>query len=555
MYDVLMAQGLNEVVLSPGSRNAPLLIAASTRQDLKTHIIADERTAAFIALGIAVASQRPVMIACTSGTALYNYAPAVAEAYYQHVPIIVVSADRPARWIDQDDSQTLRQPGALANIVKRSFNITLGEGETVATKGNLFNNEREWFVNRTVNEAWIAATSGIPGPVHINIQLDNPLGQLGEYCPSSTRTIELIKNPNSLPPHIIAKLADRLIGKKVLVTAGFMSPDHQLNKALNEFLKLPNVAICAEPISNLHLPEDCFIIDSLLCKGHHQDLSHLRPDIVISIGGSLVSRMLKEFLREYQPNEHWTLSDTDYGVDMFQALTTHIECSASHFFHLMAQKMNSRSNPEYCNIWRREREEANNRCKNIIKESTWSELKAFDRIFTSLPVEYNLFLSNGTPVRYGALLLKKLPHSCYSNRGVSGIDGTSATALGIAMTYKTPTLLITGDLSFSYAPQIMGLKEVPKNFKIIVINNSGGGIFRFIPTTRDLEQREQYFCADTPMPLNKLCDSFDWDYYHADNEKDLEDNLPDFFAAEKPSLLEIKVEPEISSKTLINLLS
>lgn len=558
LFDVLMGQGIRDIVLSPGSRNAPLLTAASVRQELNKHIIADERTAAFFALGIAVAKQKPVMLACTSGTALYNYAPAVAEAYYQHIPLIIVSADRPARWIDQDDSQTLRQNGALQNIVKRNFNIALAEGESIDSKGFRFNDEREWYVNRTVNEAWIAATSGLPGPVHINIQFDIPLGKTIDIEPENPRLISLIQNPNSLPPHIIGHLANTVKGKKILITAGFMQPDNKLNNALQELLRLPNVAICAEPISNIHLTDDCFMIDSVLSPKDPKLLADLQPDIVISIGGALISRFLKEFLRQYQPSEHWTLNDTDYGVDMFQSLTTHIECNPGYLFHLLAKKLSSVSESagsDYSQRWKEARLAAKMRMSSYIKNIGWSELKAFGHIFSHLPLNFNLFLSNGTPVRYGALLIEKIPHACYGNRGVSGIDGTNSTALGIAVSYPSPTLLITGDLSFSYAPQIMGLPYVTPNFKIIVINNHGGGIFRFITSTRSLNQREEYFCADTPQPLSDLAKAYNWQYFFADSEETLVTALHTFFSCkDKPALMEIKVDPQVSADALINLL-
>ena len=568
MFDVLTGQGLEDAVLSPGSRNAPLLIAAAARPALKKHIIPDERTAAFVALGMAMATRRPVLLVCTSGTAMYNYAPAIAEAMYRHVPLIVVTADRPQRWIDQDDSQTLRQPGALDNIVKRSFNISATEGATVPTRGRLFETEQDWYTNRLANEAWITATSGRPGPVHINIQIDNPLGDTVEYeQPRRERIVRVVEGTGTLPPDRFKEWALRLANRRVLVVAGFMPPDHELNSALREFVEMPNVAVCAEPLANLHLhpertdsAESDIIIDTVLAKLDDDTKRSLRPDVVVSIGGSLVSRMLKEYLRTYQPEECWTLGDTDPGVDCLQCLTTHFELDPAAFFRgitatikWMAKRGEYPENVDDGNLYGRKwadiRELYVRKALNSLEGMPWSELLASVMILRSLPKKCNLFLSNGTPVRYAGLGLVDTPFSCYCNRGVSGIEGGSATAAGLAMNQSQPTVLYTGDMSFGYNPQIMGLPGLPENFRIIVVNNSGGGIFRFIGQTRDLPEREEYFCADRPQPVEGLARAYGWEYLQATNADELSRILPSFLSGTH-KILEIIVDPAVSADTL-----
>lgn len=581
LLDVLMGQGLEDAVLSPGSRNAPLLIAAAARPGLKKHIIPDERTAAFVALGMAMATRRPVLLACTSGTAMYNYAPAVAEAMYRHIPLIVVTADRPQRWIDQDDSQTLRQQGALENIVKRSFNISATEGATVPTRGQLFDTEQDWYTNRLANEAWIAATSRRPGPVHINIQIDNPLGDTVDIdVPKQERIVRFVESPGTLSPERFKEWALRLAGRKVLVVAGFMAPDNALNSALREFISMPNVALCAEPLANLHPhpernhdePSD-IIIDTLLARCGNDVKEKLRPDVVISIGGSLVSRMLKEFIREYQPEECWTLGDTDTGVDCFQCLTTHFELDPEKFFRgivSIAGWLRKRGEyPEqpayslqssqtgYSGLWIQARREALASARQFCETIPWSELLASTIILNNLPQKCNLFLSNGTPVRYAGLGLTYTPFSCYCNRGVSGIEGGSATAAGLAMKQSQPTILYTGDMSFGYNPQIMGLPGLPENFRIIVVNNSGGGIFRFIGQTRNLPEREEYFCADRPQPVEGLARIYGWKYFSAASDMELRATLPMFLDDNDTSrkILEIIVDPVVSAETLRSFLT
>lgn len=567
LLDVLTAQGLRDAVVSPGSRNAPLLMAIAARPQIKSRVVTDERTAAFVALGMAIATNRPVMLCCTSGTALLNYAPAVAEAFHRHVPLIVVSADRPCRWIDQNDSQTMRQPGALRNIIKKSFDIPVSDGNSVECGNPAFGSEYEWYVNRVANEAWIAATSGIPGPVHVNVQIDAPIGETtgtdGTSASASVREIKTLGGPKTLTPAQYRELAGTVAGKKILVVAGFMSPDSRLNNALAAFLQLPQTAICSEPLSNLHLvghPDAC--VTDLVLAADEDTLRSLRPDIIISIGGAVVSSRLKTFLRSCPDAECWTLGDTDPAVDCYQSLTLHIDADPALFFrgfasiikwmkgHGMYHDENSASG--YAEAWRNARQEAIKRAEEYIGSAPWSELKAMNILLNAVPRKFNLFFSNGTAVRYACLGLAPMPHACWCNRGVSGIEGGTATAVGTAIYYTGPTMLITGDMSFSYAPEIMGLNLVPDDFKIVVLNNGGGGIFRCISATSALPIREEMLCAPRELPLEGLCRAYGWNYLHADSEASLHAVLPSLFAPGR-HLLEITVDPTLSAKAFTEL--
>ncbi len=557
IFDLLSAHHISEIVLSPGSRNAPLLIGAASRPHLHKYIVSDERNAAFIALGISLVKQRPVALVCTSGTALYNYAPAVAEAFYQHVPLIIITADRPVQWIGQDDSQTLVQPGALREITKGFWNIPV-ESEN--------NDEIRWYVNRVVNEAIITSGEGIPGPVHINIQLDNPLNK--KYSGNtvrSERVVEFISNDSRLSTLQKKRLASKLSGKKILVVAGFMPPSDKLNQALMKFCNLPEVFLMAETISNIHLDFDCHCIDTMLSQLNslsESELEILKPQIVISIGGALVSRMLKDFIRKCDNVEHWTLSDTSPGSDCFKKLTRHIDCSPERFFNMMNSELrrnhsgkSDRVSSEYKEKWELFRAQCKERRNNFVRNAQWSELKAFDIITRMLPRGCNLFLSNGTPIRYSQIFSDRMPHACYCNRGVSGIEGGNATAVGGAVAYNGETILITGDMSFGYAPHILGLPFLPADFKIIIINNHGGGIFRFIGTTRDLPERETYFCADPRIPVEGLASAYGWKYFKASDEDELKKSMQALFLSESRSILEIEVNPELSARLLREFLS
>lgn len=548
LLDVLQAQGVKNIVASPGSRNAPLLISCSYREDLNVQVIADERNAAFFALGMAMISRKPVALICTSGTALYNYAPAVAEAFYQGIPLIVISADRPFYWINQDDSQTLIQPEALAKIVKKSFNIPV----------ECNNPELEWYVNRIANEAALLASAQKPGPVHINIQIEAPISGTLEKKDIMPRVINTITPLPHIHPSVLKELTQRLAGKRVLVVAGFMAPDDELNRQVMLFSALPGVKILCETLSNLHLPDNPYAIDSVIAGLSDEMKEMLRPDIVIAIGGALVSRMLKEFIRNMKP-EVWTLGDSYFGTDCFKNLTLNLQVSPTIFFkaisHSLRRYYRTQGNPpQYCQDylpqWNKVKECQLILRREFVKNADWSELKAFNHILSNLPRDYNLYLSNGTTVRYAQLFTENIPHGSYSNRGVSGIDGTTATAAGCSMEYKGKTILISGDLSFAYSPGVMGLPMLPTSFKIIVINNKGGGIFRFISPTRYIEHRDRFFCADPAIPVEKLAEAYDWNYYRAESEEELKVAYANFLADMRNAVLEVISDEEYSASIL-----
>lgn len=549
LMDVLAAQGVRHVVCSPGSRNAPLLIAASQRQ-FERSVVHDERVAGFIALGIALASRSPVALICTSGTAVLNYAPAVAEAYYQEVPLIVISADRPAQWIDQDDSQTIRQSGVLDAFVRRSYSFpAVAPGDA----------EMEWYINRIANDAVLTATAPTPGPVHINMALGGRLGELKAMDNRLQRVVNISRPVYELDRKETDRLAEELCNARILLSIGFHAPDDRLSKAVRMMASLPNVAVAAESIANIHGLADCSDIDVAMAHLSSDGLDTLRPDIVISLGGALVSRRLKEFLRSTPGLRHYSLGLSDTTVDCFCHLSRRIECDPAWFLRRIASIMDRRGITAnvagYAGTWRNIRAGAAMRLDRYIRTCGWCELAFFEALSRHFPKGANLFLSNGTPVRYGQLF-RFNAHACYANRGVSGIDGCSSTALGTALAYNGMTVLVTGDMSFAYDFGAMISGSVPHRMRIIVINNGGGSIFRFIATTSGLPMREELFCAPPKLRLDGLAQALGLRYMLLDGLDDADSVLRGFFSpAYGAALLEVRVDPDTSAMRLKELLS
>lgn len=551
IIDIFIAHGVKTAFCCPGSRNAPLLIALDARQDIKKCVVVDERSAAFQAIGCALVEQRPVMLVCTSGSAVLNFSPAVAEAYYAGVPLIVVSADRPREWIDQDDSQTIRQFHILDHIVKGSYDVrAIPEGG-----GMEFSREVQWTVNRTVNEAMLKAMTGKQGPVHINVQLSDPLGNIEncEYTPE--RHVSSINTVESLSPRIVNELAVQAFNAKIMLVVGFSAPDHYLDRAVRKFASLPNVVVMAETLANLHEPQPySTMIDSVLCEMTNDDKQKMRPDIVIYFGGALVSRMLKQYLRKYPPLSQWSIGHYNYFGDCFQSLTEIIDVAPASFLKQLygaMRKLGHSQVLDYANLWITKKRAAVCIADKYIAESNWSDLKAINYILRNLPLD-NLFVSNGTCVRYSQLI----PHKChaeYCNRGVSGIDGSTATAVGGANAYSGKTVLLTGDMSWLYDSGASTLYNVPSDMRFVVIDNSGGGIFRFIKSTSSIDRPtlEQYFCVQNLPAVAPIAESYGMETIEVADMDHLKDGVA-WLSEESdlPRLLVVKTPPEDSSDIL-----
>lgn len=545
LVDLLCRHNVTEAVVSPGSRNAPILVALAACDIIKKTVVIDERSAAFIALGKAALSDTPVALVCTSGTAVLNYSPAVAEAYYRMLPLIVISADRPMEWIDQDDSQTLRQYEALSHYVKRSYNLP-----SFSTENNIL-----WYSNRVINDALICATNGRKAPVHINVQLDEPLN--GTRKPGSSKWIDRVIDNMPVDKTLSPELADRIVAamslSKVMIIGGFHTLDKRLDESLRLLAKKSNIVVLTEKMANVSSPDYIDCIDATLSVMPDEDRDAYVPDIVITFGGALVSRMVKAFLRQNDVREHWHVGESENTIDCFQSLTSTVNMPAVDFFSAVsaAYSHEASGSSGYRSLWRALSEKGQALHRFYIDSSPWSDLKAMEYVFENLPDGCNVQLSNGTSVRYAQLF--KVPSSVRfdSNRGVSGIDGTTSTAIGASTVTDRLTILITGDMSVQYDLSAFSAPGIGGNFKMIVLCNGGGGIFRFIKSTSSLPQLEEYFVVDRHFPLKSIAEAYGFDYCECSSEEELREIYPRFLSRrDAPSVMSIVTDGELSAKVL-----
>lgn len=545
--DLLEASGVSRCVLSAGSRNAPLMVALTRRKELRCTIIEDERTAAFYGLGIAQKESakatsakgnaqrvKPVVIACTSGSALLNYTPAVAEAYYQRVPLIVVSADRPEEWIDQDDSQTIRQYGAIGSIVEKSYDIP----------SRYHSDAQKWYVNRMLNEA-ISLAQSKSRPVHINFHFAEPLYDTHCYERGSARKVTTVQAQHRLSQGEIERLQEVYRNtRKVMIVGGFGRYSREATEALRGLSMLDNTVVLTETIANIPAEGSRVIrtIDKVISTITEEQEEEFMPELLITFGGSWVSRMLKGRLRKGGLKWHWHISEDDETVDVTTHLSAHIQMSADEFFTQFVTEGNLQGNGEnqYASQWKTWTDKAQALHDEYVKNTTWCDLKAFSIITELIEGQVDtLHLSNGTPIRYAQLFGEKITIPTFCNRGVSGIDGCTSTALGASSIASGTTLLITGDMSFCYDIGALASGILNARMKIIVINNGGGGIFRFIKGPDTLPELEDCFVINRKRNVKGIAEAFDYGYFEAGSEQELREVFTEFIKCSGPAILGI----------------
>ena len=529
LLDNLLSHGVRHVVLSPGSRNVPLLLAVLHEPRLKHYVVVDERSAAFFALGLAQWTGQTAVLVCTSGTALLNYAPAVAEAYYQRIPLLVVSADRPVAWVDQDDSQTIRQRGILQSYVKASYEVP----------GEVRDDEDRWYANRTINEALLSAMRGRRGPVHLNMPMREPLYGTRQWpADYHTRTMQRVERVEMLPQDEKQLLQQRWAScPKIMVIAACCESDSRLQQALSDLGEQPNVVVLSETPANAGSGRQVRTIDRVLATVSEEERDDYAPELLVTFGGPLISRHVKAFLRSHRPAEHWQINRSEQLVDTFQVLTRQIDMEPGAF---LSDMVPAACASDYAARWQHKKELAQQRHEAFARQVPWCDWKAFSILLPTIPEGAALQLANSTPIRYHQLFETPQLSRVNANRGVSGIDGATSTAVGAAVLNEGLTVMITGDLSFLYDSNALWNNYITTRFKLIVIRNGGGNIFRFIQGEKRVEELDECFDLHRPIDLGGFAALHGFAFFTASDEAGLTHSLPQFWQEDsRPALLEI----------------
>lgn len=540
-------KGLRHVVISPGSRSAPLVIAFHQHPDINCISIIDERAAAFFAMGMAQQLKQPVGLVCTSGSATLNYAPAVAEAFYSKIPLILYTADRPNEWIGQADGQAIRQFDIYRNYVKASYELPSAIQDA----------DMHWYSNRIVSEAMSTCMIPDMGPVHVNVPFREPLYNTKQYNGETPKVIEATPVAHTLPNEVTEELMQAWQKyDNIMIVAGTHAPDATLQQAIDNIAERDNVTILAEITANLRGDYIVNTLDPALEAIPKHDKASYKPDLLITFGGPVVSKKLKRYLREHQPTEHWFVDESGDHTDTFQTLTRVIRLCPADLLQLVKSNTSNKAESTYKAQWQLALSDATTRHNKILQEAPYCDLKVFGSLLKHLPDNGCLHLANSTPVRYVGLFdTNKLEGvSIYCNRGTSGIDGTISTAAGAAYANYKLTTVISGDLSFFYDSNALWNKHLPANLRIVVINNGGGNIFRIIPGPGSLGQEimETYFETKHTASVEHMAAAFNIPYYLCTNMEELTEKLPEFFQPNTDTavIMEVQTPNDISARIL-----
>ena len=523
IIEICLAKGITNIIISPGSRNAPLTIGFAQNPNFTCYSIADERCAAFFALGIAQQTKKPTAVVCTSGSALLNYYPAFAEAFYSQIPLIVISADRPQSKIDIGDGQTIRQENVFQN--HSVYNANLTEEASV---------ENDLKINKAIETAILQK-----GPVHINAPFEEPLYETVETLSVQTKITNI---EEVLPTKIIANRDEFVTiwnsAQRKLILVGVNDIDSIDQEIVDTWAHDPSVVVLTETTSNLHHPTFINSIDTLITPFDTNDFQEFKPEILITFGGMIVSKRIKAFLRQYKPQQHWHI-DTLRAYDTFGALTQHFVMEPNDFFKdLLAKTITSSS--DYFERTKTIYDLRKKRRQEYLDKISFSDFKVFEKVISQLPQNSQLQISNSSAIRYAQLIHIDPTIAVFCNRGTSGIDGSTSTAIGAAVGNNKPTIFITGDIGFLYDSNALWNSYIPNNFKIILINNGGGGIFRILPGHEEKPFFNTYFETSHELTAEHLAKMYHLDYLVAKDEISLEKNLKTLFtSSNRPTILEV----------------
>ncbi|HEY5826035.1 MAG TPA: 2-succinyl-5-enolpyruvyl-6-hydroxy-3-cyclohexene-1-carboxylic-acid synthase, partial [Cyclobacteriaceae bacterium] len=501
---------------------------------------------------IAQQTNKPVVLICTSGSAAYNFAPAIAEAYYSHTSLIVLTADRPKEWIDQLDGQTIRQKEIYGGHVKKYFELP----------ADYEHPDSVWFIHRSINEAINLSKQEIPGPVHVNIPLREPLYPAKDETIEFTRSLRIV-NEEKVNPSL--SLADWEYiqqswpsTKKVLIVGGLGQHDKKTKQLIGSFVTKHKAVLVGDVISNLHeLDQAIRYTDNFLAHAGEDLKKTLQPDLLITFGKSVISKNLKLFIRKYQPTQHWHIQPAGEVADTYQSLTKIIRCDQLSFFSKLntleeSGDFENQKRENYRLLWEAEEHRTVRVINQFFKQSVLSEFHFVHELIQSLPQSVNLHLANSMTVRYANFIGLKSENNdvtIFSNRGTSGIDGCTSTTIGHSLESDKLNVLITGDLAFFYDRNAFWHNYSMPNLRIVVLNNHGGVIFGMIDGPGSLPEAEEFFITKQKLSAKNFCQEFGIEYTLVDNVKKFKNVLNDFFEPdEQPKLIEIETDSKTSKE-------
>ena len=545
LTSLLVAKGITDAVVCPGSRNAPIVHNLNEAEQITCHPVTDERSAGFYAVGLAQATGRPVVVCVTSGSALLNVAPAVAEAFYQHVPLIVVSADRPQQWIGQLDGQTLPQQGAFGPMVRRSVQLPEPHDE-----------EERWLCGRLINEALHLATCKGCAPVHINVPVTEPLFLFDEEKLSETTPFKAHTLPTTFNVDTFKTFAQ---AKRPMVVLGQLPDGAVATDTLRSLSQ--RCVVLAEPLSSpsyniTHGDEAVRVLTS--ADGDNvvaaDSTDRFAPDAIVYIGGTVVSKAVRRFLRQAKAPT-WVVTPNVLEVsDPLMSLTDIVECPMEEtnalLQTLVAATNLSAEHEAFRSRWQRLLDRCGAHAESYEPPfSQMATVRYFESQLEDLYEDLHVHYANSSAVRLANIYAA---HRVWCNRGVNGIEGSLSTAAGFSLGTTDKVVCVIGDLSFFYDQNALWNGRLRGNLRIILLNNHEGGIFSTLPGLDGSPAAHDMVAAAHNTEARGICTQNDIGYLKATNMDEMQVGVVTLLTqqADRPMVLEVFTDAAEDAKAM-----
>lgn len=534
---LLKSYGIRHIVISPGSRNIPFTASVENDDYFKCYSIVDERSAAFFGIGLIQQLKEPVVICCTSGTAVCNYISAVTEAFYQKLPLVVVTADRDKYCLNQLEDQDIPQMSFFSRITKKSVNVPIIESDR----------EFDYSV-RIVNEALLELFHHGTGPVHLNMQI--AIGpQETDFSLAELPQIRKINRHMVNKKDSLKEFAQRLSSaKKVMVIYGQSQPaSKEMRESVEKFFNSFNCFIAVELMSNIKC-NGCIDIDNAPHFPTPELIQEYIPEIVISVNGNFLSDYKGQMKRNWN-FEHWLVCEEGYLADPYHKLTEIFEGSTKDFFDTMssyAQK--KRSDYSYYELWK-------NHVDNLpVANDEYCDIYAVKKFMECIPENSVLHMANSSSVRLAQIFKLKDNIQVYCNRGTNGIDGSMSSFIGNAIATDSLCFLVIGDLSFFYDMNALWNRYIGKNIRIMLNNNFGAGIFHYIRKKEMFPSLDLHTAAEHDGQAKSWVESRGFRYLSAHNKEEFDVAIKEFVSSQsdKPIIMEVFTDKEEDAKALRN---
>lgn len=530
---MLKEYGIDHIVLSPGGRNVPFVHSVENDPYFTCYSVVDERSAAFFGIGLIHSLKKPVAICCTSATASCNYLSGVTEAFYQHLPLVVLTADRNSYYLNQDEEQMIPQISMYNGVCKKEVSLPIVQ-----------NAADEWYCGRVINEALSELNHGTIGPVHINFQIENILT---EYTVPELPPVKRIKRVGYFDAEEWQMALEEAKDKKIMVIFGqHLTVSDELKNYMELFSETYNCVVCTDLLSNLHIKRQVNTIN-IASTSVFQTLDEMLPDIVITMGGNYLSTM-RNWLKSHEGDfSHWKVSKGGEFADQFKNLTKVFECEEEFFLKQFTGAVaDAAVAHQYFDQWKKAEQNV------AVSDFPWSSIYAAKEFIHNIPDSSKLHIANSNSVRLSMMFELNPTVEVFCNRGCNGIDGSMSAFIGNAAVSDELCFLIIGDLSFFYDMNSLWNRYIRKNVRIMLNNNLGAGIFHVMPGEKLLPTLDEYTAARHNQTAELWAKSCGFRYLSAKNKEDFDSNLQEFLSDEgdEPVLFEVFTEKESDAALL-----